>query len=52
MFGRSPSAMQFMPSEPLHNALYDIRDNISLAQEFVAGWITPLLLAHGGIFMR
>jgi uncharacterized protein with HEPN domain len=37
MFGRSPSAMQFMPSEPLHNALYDIRDNISLAQEFVAG---------------
>jgi uncharacterized protein with HEPN domain len=26
-----------MPSESLRNALYDIRDNILLAQEFVAG---------------
>jgi uncharacterized protein with HEPN domain len=26
-----------MPSEPFHNALYDIRDNILLAQEFVSG---------------
>lgn len=26
-----------MPSEALRNALYDIRDNILLAQEFVAG---------------
>ena len=37
MSGRPPSAMRFMPSESLRNALYDIRDNILLAQEFVAG---------------
>jgi len=37
MFGLSLSAMRFMPSEPFHNALYDIRDNIILAQEFVEG---------------
>jgi uncharacterized protein with HEPN domain len=30
-----------MPSESLRNALYDIRDNILLAQEFVAGLDYP-----------
>ena len=37
MYGRRPSATRFMPSESFRNALYDIRDNILLAQEFVAG---------------
>jgi uncharacterized protein with HEPN domain len=37
MSGHPPSVTRFMPSESLRNALYDIRDNILLAQEFVAG---------------
>jgi len=36
MSGHPPSAMRFMPSELLRNALSDIRDNILFAQEFVA----------------
>ncbi len=37
MYGRRPSATLSMPSESFRNALYDIRDNILLALEFVAG---------------
>lgn len=37
MSGRLPDAMRFMPSRSFGNALYDIRDNIRYAQEFVAG---------------
>ena len=33
MSGHPPSATRFMPSESFRNALYDIRDNILLAQE-------------------
>lgn len=36
MSGHPPSAMRFMPSELLRNALSDIRDNILFVQEFVA----------------
>jgi uncharacterized protein with HEPN domain len=41
MSGRRSSATRYMPSESLRNALYDIRDNILLAQEFVAGLDYP-----------
>lgn len=41
MSGHRPSATRYMPSESLRNALYDIRDNILLAQEFVAGLDYP-----------
>ena len=37
MSDHPPSAMRSMPSESFRNALYDIRDNILLAREFVAG---------------
>jgi uncharacterized protein with HEPN domain len=38
MYGHPPSAKPFMPSESVKFALYDIRDNIRLAQEFVEGF--------------
>ena len=38
MSGHPPSVMPFMPSESFSNVLYDIRDNILLAQEFAAGF--------------
>ena len=37
MSGHPPSAMRSMPSESFRNALYDIRDNILLAQQFLEG---------------
>ena len=37
MSGHPPSAKRSMPSRSLRNTLYDIRDNILFAQEFVAG---------------
>ena len=37
MCGRALGVMRSMPSKSLRNALYDIRDNIRFAQEFVAG---------------
>ena len=37
MSGHPPRVTPFMPSESFRNALYDIRDNIRLAQGFVAG---------------
>ena len=41
MSGHRPSATRYMPSESLRNALYDIRDNILLAQQFVTGLDCP-----------
>ena len=37
MSGQPPGATRSMPSESFRDALCDIRDNILLAQEFVAG---------------
>ena len=37
MSGRLPNATRFMRSESLRTVLYDIRDNILFAQQFVTG---------------